>query len=816
VATLAELEQALINADAAGDADAARTLAAAVMEARNPKPPEPSMGDKLADVVTGNLRRVPSTEALPDWLSLPELNPNEMPHENVSGGPVPTIGEGSGAATRARIGSALAGPEEIAKIVQAQFPGVGVRQDEKGNFLLKSAQDGKEYAIKPGFRASDIPRAAAAFLAFTPAGRATSLPGLAAAGGATQAAIEASQAATGGEFNPGDVAGAAILPPAAALAVRGTGAAVNAVRNKLAGKPAPAPVAPQPSAPQSAPQPAAAPVAPVTPVTPIPPQQLAQTAKQAAKGRKPALQALASQASPDAETVEAAKRLGIADNLQPDHVTTNQAYRELAQAVKSIPGSEARSAELQGLEAVARRADDLITQIGGADDVADLGVRLKGSMQATQKALEDKADELYGQVRQQIPQASKVSPDNVLSLIKQRAKELGGEENLSAMERGILARLAPKPARAHSHGAAPKEPPAIISVTGEPLTAPIRPAPKLPTYALVDDVRRDVGAVVGRAGPFKDADIGLAKRLYSAIAQDQMAAAQAHGAAETYRAAQAAVATRKALEDDLVAIFGKALDRSLSPNLASSVGKLAAGDTQGLARLIEATPAHMRREVIASGLQYALSGGPKKQGITFSTYARWYEGLRKNAPAYALIAKNLDEPALKQLNDLYKVSKGISLASRERITTGRLQSVVEELKGTDTLVTKLYELAGVTSKVLAAEGVSTTAGVPGAGATAVVASALMKQKTDVLKAVDAVIASQDFLKLAAKYQATGTVDRNLVRRLAYSKAMRQLARTLRDTQRLSDPEQFILTALQASRQRESSAVPALPAPRTVH
>jgi hypothetical protein len=592
---------------------------------------------------------------------------------------------------------------------------------------------------------------------------------------------------------------------------------VNGVRNMMAKPPtgaqAPAavPVAAQPAAAVVQP----APVAPITPVTPMPPQQLAQTAKQAAKGNKGAREVLATQAAPDAETVAAAQRLGIADNLQPDHVTTSQAYRELAQAVKSIPGSEARAAELQGLEAVAKRADDLVTQIGGADDVADLGVRLRGTMQATQKELEDKADDLYSQVRQKIPAATPVKADNVLAVIRQRAKELGGEQNLSPMERGVLARLAPKPGGGHHHGAAPKEPPSIVSVTGEPLTAPIRPAPKRPTYALLDDVRRDVGAVVGRSGPFKDADTGLAKRLYSAIAKDQFAAAEANGAAETYRAAQAAVATRKGLEDDLVAIFGKALDRSLSPNLAASVGKLAAGDTQGLARLIEATPAPLRREVVASGLQYALTGGAKKQAVSFSTYARWYEGLRKNAPAYSLIAKNLDEQSLKHLNDLYKVSKGIAAASRERITTGRLQSVVEELRGTDTLVTKLYELAGVASKALAAEGVSTTAGLPGAGVASVVTSALMKQKTDVLKAVDAVIASQEFMKLAARYQATGAVDRGLVKRLAYSQAMRKLAKELGTSQALSDRERFILSALQATREREST--PLLPAPaRTVH
>lgn len=786
MATLQDMELALVNAHKAGDSDAARKLAAAIVDARNPKPVEPTAMEQVADVVTGNLRKTKETQTLPEWTTMPELN------------------EFSAASAKSGLGTLLAPSAEIPKILQAQYPGVQARQDEKGNYILRSSKDGKEYAIPPGLTWGDLPRVLGAFAAFTPAGRATTLPGMAAAGAGTQAAIEATQAATGGDFNPGDVAVAGAIPPAAAVAVRGASSVVGGLREmvqkKLAAKnAAPAqPAAAAAVAPPVAPPitaPAAPPAAVAPPVAPMPPQQLAATATRAAGGSTRAREVLASQASPDADTLEAAKRLGIADNLQPDHITTNQAYRELAQAVKSVPGSTARAAELEGLEAVAKRADDLVTQMGAADDVADLGVRLRGTMQATVTELEGTADNLYAKVRQMVPPSKPVTANKVLAVIRERADDLGGAENLSPMERRILGRLSPK------------------QVTG----ADGAVTERAPTYALLDDVRRDVGAVTSRAGPFKDADTGLAKRLYSAIADDQLAAAEAHGAADTYRAAQAAIRTRKGVEDDLVAIFGKALDRSLSPALASSVGRLAAGDVQGLARLIQATPAPMRREVVASGLQFALTGGAKKQAVSFTSYARWYEGLRANAPAYALIAKNLDEQSVKQLNDLYKVSKGIAAATRERITTGRIQAVKEELQGVETLAGKLYQVAAVGGRAVAAETGSTTMGLPGVGTAAVFAQALSRQKTDVVKAVDAILASREFLKLAAKYQATGAVDPGLVKKLAYSKVFKRLAGLLKDPKALSNPEQFILAAMQAQRQRETSAAPMLPAPsRTVH
>ena len=134
--------------------------------------------------------------------------------------------------------------------------------------------------------------------------------------------------------------------------------------------------------------PAASPAA--APATMMTGPELAETAKTAAGGGMSSAKAtrtLAEQAAPDAKTVAAAKRLGIEDYLQPDHVTTNQAYRELAQAVKSVPGSEARAAEMAGLEQVGDRASRLVDEIGGTSDVSALDASVKNRMQARQAEL---------------------------------------------------------------------------------------------------------------------------------------------------------------------------------------------------------------------------------------------------------------------------------------------------------------------------------------------------------------------------------------------------------------------------------------------
>ena len=175
---------------------------------------EPTTGQKLADVVTGDLRKTPETEAAPDWTQLPEYANNFGP-----------------AGWKAALGTTFSNPEETAQVLKAQFPDVQVRQDDKGNFFIKSAEDSKEYAIKPGFRASDAPRAVGTVAAFLPVGRFASILGQGAAAGGIQGAIEGTQAATGGTFNPGDVLAAGALGSAVPAASR----AISALAGRLGG-----------------------------------------------------------------------------------------------------------------------------------------------------------------------------------------------------------------------------------------------------------------------------------------------------------------------------------------------------------------------------------------------------------------------------------------------------------------------------------------------------------------------------------------------------------------------------------------------------
>jgi hypothetical protein len=704
----------------------------------------PGFVDKVKESITGAKRRTAETEAAPDWADMPELNSFSM------------------AGAKTGLGTMISNPTESVQIIQSNFPGVKARQDDKGNYFLRSSIDGKEYAIKPGFRPSDIPRAGAVVAAFTPAGRATTILGAGVASGATQAAIEGTQAATGGTFNAETIPEAAIGGAAVPAVVRVVKAGIEPVRDVIRNA-------------RGLPPAGTPPGTPPPPVAPMAAEELAQTTRTAAAGglgSKGATAEVAAQTLADPKIVAAAKRLGIEDHLQPDHVTTNQAYRELAQAVKSVPGSETRAAEMAGLEAVAKRADDLVDELGGTRDLSAVDAGIKNRMGATQKELADKADQAYGDLRANIPARADAPAPTVLQFIDKRAADLDGMQNVTSMERNIVRKLAPRD---------------ILDDAGNVV------GQKQPTYALLDDVRRDLTAArVKKQGPFKDADTGMIKKLEQELLHDQKAAAAAHGQLPQFEAAQGLVRVRKGLEDDMVALFGKELNKSMVGDLNQSLAALPKGDTSKLMALLKAVPENMRKDMVASGLSSAFNISAKNQALSFKNYAQWYEGLVKNKQSYTMLMANLPPEARKRMSDLYRVSKGISDATRERITTGRIMAVSEQLRGADTLMGNLFDLAKRSSVGAVAEVGTTAAGMPGTGLAAGIASALTKGKPNAMKAADALISSPEFLAAAR----AGTPA--AARRLALSKAFADYRRALKNPRELSNPEKWIQRALLAN------------------
>lgn len=141
------------------------------------------------DLITGESRMTPQMDNLQEIGGAPELNEMSM------------------GAFKSSLGLMTTGKtEELKAILSQQFGDkVSFEEDEKGNTLV-NLPSGQFALNKPGLSGQDVARGLFDFAAFTPAGKAASIPAAIAKNAATEAVIEGAEASVGGEFSGEDVA----------------------------------------------------------------------------------------------------------------------------------------------------------------------------------------------------------------------------------------------------------------------------------------------------------------------------------------------------------------------------------------------------------------------------------------------------------------------------------------------------------------------------------------------------------------------------------------------------------------------------------
>lgn len=733
----------------------------------------PGIIDRIKDVVTGELRQTDETRTLPEWTGMPELNQLSL------------------ASLKAGAGTMFAPSAEIPQILKAQFPGVEVRADAKGNNIVKSPTDGKEYIIPPGLTMGDIPRVIGGVAAFTPAGRATSLAGGAAGAAATQAAIETTQAATGGQFNPAEIALAGAAAPVATLVAKGVGGAVRGVQNVLqkgqaplvaeraggvqlaAGQPAVYPEPPIPSAP-------AATVAPVVDAA-VPAaktvEELADLAKKAATGtfgKKQATEELAAQASPSKTVTDAAQRLKM--ELDPEFVTDNEQFRKLMGLMASRAGSEAESRSIAVVKNAADRADEALAGLGATRDAAALSDKVKGSLSATRDDMQKAADKLYDEIDAAIPKSYPVELPALNARLGKVVEEMGGIKGLSSAEKALA----------------------------DMLDSPV-------TYGRLARERSLIGkALAGKESPYGSMEEGSLKQLYKAMSEDQLDAVTAIGGEamrDKYRLATQSVATRKNLEKKIVEFFGKDGSGSLVPSLRNSINASVKGDDKGLTKLLNVIPKELQKEAMSTALLNYASSTTKGGQFGFAQFEKMYRGMRDNSPVYAAVVKTLGPNADEILTDLYQVSRAIAKAQDSVLYTGKAnQAILQNMKGAETLVGKVLEGA----KAAAARGAAMEAatsmavGPTGAGFMAGAVQAATTPRKDVAKAIGELLTSPEFKDVIQQVVKKGEAPPHAVTRLAKAKAMRGYGQYMSESFRrdITEREAWLNSAMQSSRSRD--------------
>lgn len=756
--------------------------------------------ESVGEMVTGTRRATQATQTLPEWTAMPELNQMSV------------------ASFKTALGTLLSNPSETVQILQANFPGVQVRQDEKGNFILRSSVNQQEYAIPPGISVGDIPRILGGFLAFTPAGRATTIPGAVAAGAGTQAVIEATQAGTGGRFDTGEVATAGVAGGAGQVLQRTVQAAVPAARQavqRVTGRrAAPTPAAPAAAAPAArpaapgarieptlepmpapaAPAAAAAQAAPEQPIVQaaaqaVPEQPVAQAATEAfeevgdlvrkASGSGPGSAAAKAkladiaQVNPDARA--AAERLGM--DLPFDVFSDNPQVRAAVGLTRSVAGGEAEAAWVNTVRNAITKADDVVQQfdaafIEGRPAPGATSQRILDSLNATRNQLFKDADVIYKRVDETIPKTSPVQFPRLTQTLDEVLAEVG-EKGLTTQEKKLY-ELATDPNA---------------------------------TYGRLLREKNLIGqAVAGKESPYGNMDAASLKRLYAALAEDQLANVGTIGGdvlRQELRAANLLTAKKKALENRIVGAFGKEIDGSVATLMQSAIKSAAKGDAAQFNKLMKVVPPELRKETIATALASVSSSARAGQegAFGFAEFAKTYRGLRANPPVYKQVIEILGKDADPVLRDLFEISRRITDARAQVLTTGKAnQALVEALKA-EGLVGKVMQSTMAQRAVTGAASV-----IPGGGFVAPdIVQFMSKGNADAVKAAGKLFASDDFQKLAIEAATKAEPSTAALRRTAMSKAFGDFAKAAKLPQSLDARVQWLQSAVQTGRQFEQES-----------
>lgn len=433
------------------------------------------------------------------------------------------------------------------------------------------------------------------------------------------------------------------------------------------------------------------------------PQNIQRTTEQIASDSP---ESIAQTVNPDPEFVAAAEELNMSPIASAS--SQNRAFIDAEQAVKSRPGSQLAAQEQQSIIDLGDRADALIEDLGGSSDKSLLDATLKDDFDKTVTGLNGEIKTLSDEVDAAIPPSQKINPTDVQQYLSQKLEELGGDKTLlTPVERKLL------------------------KLTQEGRT---------PTYAAIDRVRKDVGNGFNKQGIYGDTDSKILGDVYGVLAADQRVVAESFGVGESLLRRNELVVKKKDLQDQSMAAFGKDLGGSVIPKTKQAANALLNGDVSKLNKLLESVPEGRQSDIAAAVVADIFNSGARTSQGLGQGFVKAYQGLQRNSSAREALFHHLPKEQVRRFNLIGKVATGIYRSKALENNSRTARDILAALDD-PSWAAKLY---GVGKNVAVAEGATSSAGLPGIGATAVLTTAFQKGRPTVSQAADQVLASEKF------------------------------------------------------------------------
>ncbi|MCK5604453.1 hypothetical protein KAR91_21360 [Candidatus Pacearchaeota archaeon] len=678
----------------------------------------------MEEQITGAERSTPEIEAMSSFRQMPEKTAFTMD------------------ALKASLATLTAGPDEIVQIMQSTFPDIKVRQDDKGNYILTSAVDGKDYAIKPGLRMEDVGSAIPATIAYVAAAGATGggIVPLTLGAMGVQTGIELTQAAAGGDVDIGEIALAGAGEVGGVVLGRVLKAGFGALKQAL-GK-------------------AAGPMLEKIPDL----KRLMGEAARNPNGKSAKI--LAAHFKQDPELQAAAKKLGI--ELDVTTGAESEAAQEVAGVIKSFADSPARQAAVKTAQEASDATTDVIAKAGGKTDLSEISDDVLNALGDAQKKLDVASGPLYDEI-DLVMKGTPTPTPKTMDYLEDQIKRQGGKKYLEPLEKQALELLSPTKNKVGD----------IIS----------------PPYDRVDKLRRKINRGLSKQGEFKNESKGLLIKLRNLLLDDQRVTVgeTSPEALGIFDKARGLVKQRKDIEDKLTELGG-----SIVGDLKRTVTKFSEGDVSKYIDFIKNIPKEQRQEVMASGLTKAFSKSAVDGSLNPKSFISWYDGLKGNKKAMAALLTNLPPGTKSKLDDVYRVSKAIKRSSDKLISTGKANESLRMMDRYGNAVQNIKDTLKRTLPIVAFEVASNYLGVriPGIGGAVgyMVGSSLQKNATkeSIQVAADNLLTSQQFLDMVVS--TTPEMAKKLMKTSAFKQFIKEA--------KITEPEKWLLGIFQASKENE--------------
>jgi hypothetical protein len=453
-------------------------------------------------------------------------------------------------------------------------------------------------------------------------------------------------------------------------------------------------------------------------------------------------------ANPEAKA--AADRLGI--ELPVDVLSDVRQIREAIGMTRSIGGSEAKRTWSDNLSDITERADKAITDLAGATDLSTVSSSVLNSLDKTRTQLRGEADKIYDDVEAIIPRGTVFQPNNIVIALNKIIGDLGGIEGMTDAERKLF----------------------------KLVTNPDQPVTYMRLMREKDQIRRAKDGDI-RDNPYGSIDQRSLRTMYDALVADQLANAERIGGVDLRKnleLANSLWAQQSELGDKIVLGFGKNMNGSISQKLRSAITTGKKGDISGLNSILEIIPKDLRKEAVLSAIrEVSTSTQGGERGFGFSQYTDFYSSMRRNPVVYKEIVKNIGPEAEAVLRDLYEVSRRVTDARANVISTGKANQPLYGAMVAEGLVGKVFSSTAGRRAVRAAGsgGGALVGGIPGAMLGDAITDAITSGSPDRLKDAGKLFASDAFKDLVEK-AATNTVTETSKRRVLADPAFRKWAK----------------------------------------